>query len=99
MTNRHRSIPEMHPGELLREDVLPALNINKTDFAGLLGISRQHLHAILNEERPISPKVAVRLGKLCGNGARLWMNLQTAYDLDQAERTVDVSGIKTLAVA
>ena len=99
MTKRHHSIPEMHPGELLREVVLPALSISKAEFARRLGISRQHLYDIINEKQPVSPTVAVRLGKLCGNGPALWVNLQAAYDLWHAERTVDVSHIETLEVA
>jgi addiction module HigA family antidote len=44
----------------------------------------------------VTPEVAVRLGKLCGNGPRLWVNMQAAYDLWHAERNVDVSKIPTL---
>jgi addiction module HigA family antidote len=88
-----------HPGAILRDTVLPALNMSKSAFAGLLGISRQHLHDIVHERKPISPDVAVRLGKLLGNGPGLWVRMQGAYDTWQAERTVDVSKIKTLKAA
>ena len=88
-----------HPGAVLREVTLPALKIGKGEFAGLLGISRQHLYDILKERKPISPEVAVRLGKLLGNGAGLWVRMQANHDTWQAERTVDVSKIKTLQVA
>ena len=71
----------MHPGELLREDVLPALGISKAAFARHLGISRQTLYALLDEETPVTPNLALRLGRLCGNGAVLWLNLQRDYDL------------------
>ncbi|MCP1241512.1 HigA family addiction module antidote protein [Acetobacter lambici] len=69
-----------HPGEILREDVLPALGKTKGEIAALLGISRQHLHDVLSESKPISPVVAVRIGKLCGNGPTLWNRMQSAYD-------------------
>lgn len=88
-----------HPGELLREDVLPAVGKPKAEIARLLGISRQQLYDILDEKKPVSPAMAVRLGKLFGNGATLWVRMQGAYDTWQAERDVDVSGIPTLAVA
>jgi addiction module HigA family antidote len=88
-----------HPGELLREDVIPATGKTKTEIALLLGISRQHLYDILNGNKPVSPEVAVRLGKLFGNGAGLWLRMQSAFDQWHAERTVDVSGIPTLATA
>jgi addiction module HigA family antidote len=86
-----------HPGELLRDDVIPATKRSKTEIARLLGISRQHLYDILDEKKPVSPAVAVRLGKLFGNGAGLWIRMQAAYDTWHAERDVDVSQIPTLA--
>lgn len=89
--------PPTHPGELLREDVLPATGMTKVEIARLLGISRQQLYDILDEKRPVSPTVAVKLGKLFGNGAGVWARMQAAYDIWQAEQTVDVSTIPTLA--
>ena len=94
-----RGLPAMHPGELLREDILPALGRSKTEIAGLLGISRQTLHDIMTEKQPVTVSMAVRLGKLVGNGPVFWLNLQRAYDLERAEREVDVSAIPTLVAA
>ncbi len=85
-----------HPGELLREDVIPATGRTKTEIAALLGISRQHLYDILEERKPVSPAVAVRLGKLFGDGAGIWVRMQAAYDTWQAEQNVDVSAIPTI---
>ncbi len=96
MIERHPSLVPAHPGEILREDILPALSISKTAMAGTLGISRQTLYDILNERQPVTAEMAVRFGKLFGNGAGFWINLQRAHDLAIAERTVDVSGIPTL---
>src|SRR2546427_10667113 len=67
-----------HPGELLRE-VIPATGRSKTEIASLLGISRQHLYDILAERKPVSPAVAVRLGKLFGDGAGVWVRMRGAY--------------------
>ncbi|HEU5095853.1 MAG TPA: HigA family addiction module antitoxin [Reyranella sp.] len=88
-----------HPGELLREDVIPAVGKTKSEIADLLGISRQHLHAILAERKPVSPQIAVRMGKLFGDGPDIWMRMQGAYDVWQAERREDVSKIPTLRAA
>jgi addiction module HigA family antidote len=88
-----------HPGAMLREDVLPAVNRPKTEIAQLLGISRQQLNAILREKKPISPAVAVRLGKLFGNGPGLWVRMQGAYDTWHAEREVDTARIPTIKAA
>ncbi len=70
-----------HPGAVLREDVFPALNMPKTKIAQALGISRSMLYAILSEDAPITPNVALRLGKFLGNGPELWLDMQVAHDL------------------
>jgi addiction module HigA family antidote len=59
----------MHPGELLREEILPALGRSKTEIAKLLGVSRQTLYDILEEKQPVTPTMALRLGKLIRTGA------------------------------
>ncbi len=91
----------MHPGEMLREDVLPALGKTKTEIAGLLGISRQTLFNILGERQPITPAMALRFGKLLGNGPDLWIDLQRAYDLHVAEKQLgkELAKIPTLTAA
>lgn len=81
-------LPPMHPGELLREDVLPALGKPKTEIARLLGISRQTLYDILNEKQPITAQMALRIGKMCGNGPNIWLNMQKRYDLRMAEAEI-----------
>lgn len=88
-----------HPGELLREDVIPETGKSKAEIARLLGISRQHLHDVLAERKPVSPEVAVRLAKLFGNEPLFWIRMQGAYDAWHASREVDVSGVPTLFAA
>jgi addiction module HigA family antidote len=78
--------PPVHPGEILREDVLPTLRLSVTDAARQLGVARQTLHRILAERAAVTPAMAVRLGKFCGNGPGLWLRLQQTYDLWHAER-------------
>lgn len=95
-TLRHPSIEPAHPGEMLAEIVIPATGKSKAEIARLLGISRQTLYDILNRKQPVTPSTAVRLGKLCGDGAGIWIRMQAAYDTWHAEREVDVSGIPTL---
>src|SRR5262244_2902586 len=102
MTKRlpKRGLPPMHPGELLREEILPALARPKTEIAKLLGVSRQTLYDILDERQPVTPMMALRLGKLCGNGPDLWLNLQKRYDLQRAEQQLGekIKAIPTLEV-
>ena len=96
MIDRHPSIDPVHPGEFLREEILPAIAVSKTAIAAALQISRQTLYGILNEKQPVTAEMAVRFGKLFGNGASFWISLQRGYDLAVAERIVDVSEIPTL---
>lgn len=96
-----RGLRPMHPGEMLREDVLPALGKSKAEIARLLGISRQSLYDIIAEKQPVTPGTALQLGNLCGNGPDLWINLQRAYDLVIAERELagKIKNIPTLTAA
>ncbi len=96
---RNRDRCPTHPGELLREDILPAIGMGKSEVAQALGISRQHLYDILNEKKPVSPEVAARLGKAFGDGAGVWLRMQAAYDAWHAERSVDVSKVVTIKAA
>ena len=70
-----------HPGALLREDVLPAIAEPVATIARRLGVTRQHLHRILAEKAPITPDMALRLCKFCGNGPDLWLAMQQVHDL------------------
>ena len=84
--NTLRKRPPTHPGAILREDIYPTLKISVSEFARHLGISRQTLHAVLSERSAISPELALRLGAFLGNGPQLWIEMQSRYDLWQAER-------------
>lgn len=88
-----------HPGFILAEDVLPHLRLSVKDAAAHLGVTRQALHRVLAGSAAVSPSMAVRLGKLLGNGPQLWLNMQAAHDLWHAAREVDVSTIPTLNAA
>jgi addiction module HigA family antidote len=85
-----------HPGELLRDDILHAIGIGKSEVAQVLGISRQHLYDILNEKKTVSPETVARLYKAFGDGAGVWLRVQAAYDAWRAERSVDVSKVVTI---
>lgn len=77
-----------HPGETLREDVLPALGLTVTEAAKQLGVTRAALSRVLNGKAALSPEMALRLENWLGveNGGRadLWVAQQAAYDLWQA---------------
>ena len=56
------------------------------EIATLLGVSRQTLHRIMAGETAVTPDMAVRLGKLCGNGPDLWLRMQATYDAWEASK-------------
>lgn len=80
-----------HPGETLRDDVLPALALSVTDAALQLGVTRAALSRVLNGRAGISPEMAPRLERWLGveHGGRAggWLGLQASYDLWQAQKS------------
>ena len=81
--------------------ILPALHLTVKDAATHLGVSRQTLHSILAGKSAVAPEMAVRLGKLCGDGPGIWLRMQQAHGLWQAERDLAeaVKKIPTLRAA
>ena len=87
-----------HPGALLHE-VFDATGLTRTQIAQRLGIFRQHLHEILEERKRLSPNLATRLGRLFARDGGLWLRMQIALDLWEAERDEDVKKVKPLPAA
>jgi len=93
-----------HPGLTLRDDILPALNLQVGEAAAQLGVDRTTLSKMLNGRAAISPAMALRLerwlGRDYGGAAEVWLAQQAAYDLWQAREAVKanklLSGIKAL---
>ena len=88
-----------HPGEVLRADILPAVDLPKAEVARRLGVSRQTLYDILAEKQPVTPAMALRLGRLFGNSPEFWLNLQRNYDLKtlEAEMAEALGAIEPIA--
>jgi len=83
MKKAHR-LPPVHPGEIIREDVLPSASLSVTAAARALGVSRQMLHDILAERRPLSAVMCLKVARLFGGSPEMWMRLQATYDLKKA---------------
>jgi addiction module HigA family antidote len=79
-------LPPIHPGEILREDVLPQTGLSVSSAAKALGVSRQMLHDILAGRKSISAVMCLRISRLFGSSPDMWMRLQAAYDLKKAEQ-------------
>ena len=90
-----------HPGEVLREVVLPAVSPGKAEIARLLGVSRQHLYDVLREKKPITSRTALRLAKLFGGEPDIWLRMQMAYDLRVTAEAMaeELAGIPQLRAA
>lgn len=73
-----------HPGEILLEEGLAPAGIKQTEFAGKLGWTRARLNEMIKGKRGITADAALDLAEALGTSAKLWMNLQATYDLDQA---------------
>lgn len=75
-----------HPGEILREDVLPALGVTQEVFAQRLGLSQRTVSEIIHERRLVTADMAIRLGRLFGTTPTSWLNMQYALDVWELER-------------
>jgi addiction module HigA family antidote len=83
---RKSGLPPVHPGEILKEDILPSVGLSVMAAAKALGVSRQMLHDILAERRPLSAVMCLKVSRLVGGSPEVWMRLQAAYDLKMAEQ-------------
>jgi addiction module HigA family antidote len=90
-----------HPGDILREEVLPELELSVSEAARRLGVSRQQLHRILGCTHPITVEMALRIGKLAGNGPGMWLRMQQNHDLWRVEQKLkgELKKIETVVAA
>ena len=94
MTKRSPNRQPTHPGELLREVVLPGLTLSKTEVAKRLGISRQNLYDLINCKISVVPEMAVRLGTFFGNSPEMWLRMQAAHDCWAIAQQSEIEAIK-----
>ena len=87
---RKNGLPPVHPGEIIKHDILPSVGLSVTAAAKALGVSRQMLHDILAERRPLSAVMCLKVSRLFGSSPELWMRLQAAYDLKKAAQNKKV---------
>jgi antitoxin HigA-1 len=87
---RRNRLPPVHPGEIIRQDILPEVGLSVTAAAKALGVSRQMLHDILAERKPLSAVMCLKISRLLGSTPEFWMRLQADYDLKKAARNKEV---------
>jgi antitoxin HigA-1 len=83
---RKNRLPPVHPGEIIKQDILPSVGLSVTAAAKSLGVSRQMLHDILAGRKPLSAVMCLKVSRLFGSTPELWMRLQASYDLKKAEQ-------------
>lgn len=73
------------PGDVLQRTVLDHMNITQDKLARALGVSRHTVNLLLNGRRAVTPEMALRLARVLGTSAEMWLNLQLRLDLYEAE--------------
>ena len=81
-------LPPVHPGEILRDEFLTPMSLSVYRLARALKVSRPRLNDIVRGRRAVTIDTALRLGRYFGTTPAFWINLQTRFDLDVAERTM-----------
>jgi antitoxin HigA-1 len=79
----------VHPGEILREEVLEPLSMSPYALAARLRVPRTRIERLVREETPVTPDTALRLARYLGTTAEFWLRLQARYDLEMARRKPD----------
>lgn len=92
-------LKNVHPGEILQSEFLQEFEISQNKLGRDIGMSPRAINEIVHGKRGITAKTALRLGKYFGNSAEFWINLQTAYDLEEAAKSVNLKTIKAFKVA
>jgi antitoxin HigA-1 len=88
MTKKRKRLPPLHPGEMLREEFLVPLGLSPGALAKAMGVPRTRVERIVAETSGVTADTALRLSKALGTSAQLWLNLQTRYDVETAERAI-----------
>jgi addiction module HigA family antidote len=98
LNNRQRR--PTHPGAILREDILPDAGLSQTELADMLGVSRRTINEIVNERRPVTTDMALRLARFFNTTPEFWLNMQQAVDVWEAleEHRNEYKRIKSLVV-
>ena len=84
-----RKMTIQHPGIILRDNVINDHGLTVTDAAALLKVTRPALSNVLNGHADISPEMSLKISKVFGGSAEIWMNMQTAYNLDQVRDKIE----------
>jgi len=88
MNTIKRGMPVMHPGQLIKSELVEANELTISEIAEMLQVSRQAVSNIINERADISPEMALRIATVFGGTADIWLHLQSKYDLKIAAQKI-----------
>ena len=96
-----KTLPNIHPGEVLLEEFLIPFGISQNALARAAGVPPRRINEIVLGKRGITADTAVRLAAVLGTSERFWLGLQADYDLEEAHRVLGrrISGLQRLAAA
>jgi len=86
---KHKKLPPIHPGEILREDFLEPMGISQYRLAKDISVPPRRINEIVHGKRSITADTALRLGRFFTMSPQFWLNLQTRYDLEVTEDQLD----------
>jgi len=84
-----KRLPNIHPGEVLREEFLEPLGISQNRLARAMGVPPRRINEIVHGKRAITADTALRLARALGTSEQFWMGLQADYDLEAARLAAD----------
>ncbi len=84
--NEKEKLPNIHPGEILKEEFLDTMNISIFCLAKESGVSESEISEIIHKKRPVTASIADRFSKFFGTSAEFWLNLQKLYDLEESQK-------------
>ena len=96
----NNGLPPIHPGEFLKE-ALEELGLSQAQFARVIGASSMRISHIVNGSRPVTAELALLFGRAFNQSPQYWLNLQSAYDLNIAQKAFRsrLRGVRALVPA
>ena len=81
-------LPNVHPGEVLREEFLIPLKLSQNQVARDINVPPRRINEIVLEKRAVTADTALRLARYFGTSERFWLGLQADYDLEETRRSL-----------
>ena len=94
-----KTLPNIHPGEVLLEEFLKPLDISQNRLARAMGVPPRRINEIVHGNRAVTADTAIRLSRALGTSEQFWMGLQADYDLEEARKAAqsDLKKVENIA--